>query len=172
MTEIAVAREGESGYQSADECVKLNRMITATLAGMELDPDPIYEKWILSGNPVARSKTLALSSDGASHTMLWDCTAGSFYWHYRHDEALLVLSGDAYLLEENGVEHRFAAGDFAFFPAGSVIKWRVDQHIRKIAFLREPMWRPAIAVMRLWNKVVRKLGRTPKGGWTRISSHP
>jgi len=170
MTEIAAVREVESGYQSADGGVKLNSMTNGTLAGVELGPDPIYEKWILSGSPVARSKTLAWSRDGDSHTVLWDCTAGIFYWHYRQDEAVLFLAGDAYMLEENGVEHRFAAGDFAFFPAGSVIKWRVDDYIRKIAFLREPIWRPVTAVMRLWNKVVRKLGKTPKVCWTHIRS--
>lgn len=170
MMEVAITHESESEHERSLEHVTLNRMVTGALVDMELDPEPIFDKWILSGNPAARSKTLALSHDGASRTVVWDCTAGSFYWHYRQDESVLVLSGDAYLLEENGKEHRFAAGDFGFFPAGTVVKWRVDKHIRKIAFLREPMWRPFVPVLMLWNKIMRKLGRAPHTRWTHISA--
>lgn len=167
MTKFAMAPASGSN-ELADGRESRNAMLGGDLAGLQLSPDPIYEKWILSGNPVGRSKTLACSPDGASSTLLWDCTSGSFYWHYRQDESVLFLSGDAYLLEENGVEHRFAAGDFAFFPAGTVIKWRVDHYVRKIAFLREPMWRFVVPAFTFWNKVIRKLGLSRRSSWSRI----
>jgi uncharacterized protein len=168
MTEIAMARESESQSLGARTREALDCLGTGEFGDMQLDPDPIYEKWILSGNPVARSKTLALGPDGASKAVIWDCTSGSFYWHYRQDEAVLFLSGDTYLLEENGKEQRFAGGDFAFFPAGTVAKWRVDGYVRKIAFLHEPVSSFALPALRFWNKLMRKFGLTRQTAWTRI----
>jgi uncharacterized protein len=170
MTEIAMARESESRHFTAEARGALSHATSDMAADLPLDPDPMYEKWILTGNPVSRTKVLAVSPDGASKTVVWDCTSGTFYWHYRQDEAVLFLSGDAYLLEENGKEHRFAAGEFAFFPAGTVAKWRVDNYVRKIAFLSEPVG-PLAPVLRICNKVMRKLGLARLSGWTRISLH-
>lgn len=167
MAEIAMARESEP--RSLDAHESLNRAMAGVGADLQLDPDPIYEKWILSGHPVARSKVLAVSPDRASTTVLWDCTSGSFYWHYRQEEAVLFLYGDAYLLEENGKEQRFAAGDFAFFPAGTVAKWRVDTYVRKIAFLREPMCSFAVPALTFWNRLMRKFGLARLSGWSRLS---
>jgi uncharacterized protein len=167
MSKIAVAAESES-KELVETRESPNDMLAGDLAGLQLSPDPIYEKWILSGKPVARSKILACSPDGGSTSVLWDCTSGSFYWHYRQDESVLFLSGDAYLMEENGTEHRFAAGDFAFFPAGTVAKWRVDHYVRKIAFLREPMWRFVVPAFTFWNKLMRNLGISRRTRWSRI----
>lgn len=165
MTRTATAPRSESLAEGREA---LSQTIDSLGANLQLDPDPIYEEWILSGQPVARSKTLALNRDGASKTLLWDCTSGSFYWHYRQDESVLFISGDAYLLQENGQERRFGAGDFAFFPAGTVAKWRVDSYVRKIAFLHEPVWRFAVPLLTLWNKIMRRLGVARKSAWTSI----
>lgn len=140
--------------------MELGGVVMGTVAAVELEPEPINEKWILSGKPVARSKVVARSRDGASSTVVWDCTAGTFRWHYRQDETLIVISGEAYLLGEDRREYCFAAGDYGFFPAGSVAEWRVDDHIRKVALLREPIWRSAVPALIVWNKLLRKLGLT------------
>jgi uncharacterized protein len=167
MTKFAMAPGSESDKQ-AELRESRNAVLAGEITGLQLSADPIYEKWILNGNPVARSKTLARSPDSASTTVLWDCTSGSFYWHYRQDESVLFLSGDAYLLEENGTEHRFAGGDFAFFPAGTVAKWRVDHYVRKIAFLHEPTWGFAVPAITVWNKLMRKLGLIRHTPWSRV----
>ena len=138
----------------------LDSVVMGTAASVELTPDPINEKWVLSGNPVARSKVVARSRDWASSIVVWDCTAGSFRWHYGQDEAIIVMEGEAILLGENGGERRFAAGDYGFFDAGTVADWRVDRYIRKVALLREPMWRPVGFAVKAWNKVMRNLGLT------------
>lgn len=169
-TEIAMALDSELRHSKANAREALGHAISDVAANLRLDPDPMYEKWILRGNPISRAKTLVVSPDGASRTVVWDCTSGSFYWHYRQDEAVLFLSGDAFLLEENGTEHHFGAGDFAFFPAGTVAKWRVHSYIRKIAFLSEPVG-PFAPVLRICNKIVRRLGLGRLTGWTRISLH-
>jgi uncharacterized protein len=167
MTKFAMAPASESN-ELTDGRESRNAVLAGDLAGLQLSPDPIYEKWILSGKPIARSKILACGPDGASTSVLWDCTSGSFYWHYRQDESVLFLSGDAYLMEDNGTEHRFGAGDFAFFPAGTVAKWRVDHYVRKIAFLHEPMWRFAVPGIIWWNKFARKLGLSRPAPWSRV----
>jgi len=71
---------------------------------------------------------------------------------------IVVISGDAVLLGENGVERRFSAGDYGFFPAGSIAHWRVDSYIRKVALLKEPIWRPVGFAMKAWNKALRSVG--------------
>lgn len=167
MAEFAMDWQPESSTSDAREA--LNQLRAMLPADLVLDPDPIYEKWILSGDPQARSKTLVFSPDGASKAMLWECTPGTFYWHYRQDEAVLVFSGSASVHHENGKEYRISAGDFVFFPAGTVLKWRIDDHVRKIAFLREPIWRLAVPVLTFFNKVARKLGLVRPADWTHIS---
>jgi len=129
-----------------------------TAALVELDAEPISEKWILSGTPVARSKVVARSRDWTSKVVVWDCTAGRFRWHYSQDEAIIVISGAAYLLGDEGEERRFGPGDYGFFPKGTTATWRVDDHIRKIAVLREPLWRPIGFVMKVWSKFLHKAG--------------
>jgi len=135
-----------------------NSIVMGTAASVELDPEPICEKWILSGKPSARSKVVARSRDWASKIVVWDCTAGRFQWHYDQDETIIVISGTAYLLGDNGEEHLFGPGDYGFFPAGSIASWRIDDHIRKIAVLREPLWRPVGFALKVWNKFLRKAG--------------
>ena len=157
-------REAKSGAMEVS--VKLDGVVTGTAESCELNPEPISEQCILSGKPVARSKVVARTRDWSSSVVIWDCTAGSFRWHYGQDEVIVVVSGDMVLLLQDGTERRFSAGDYAFFPAGSVAQWRVDSYIRKIALLKEPMWRPVGFVMKVWNKILRNLGmaaRAPLG---------
>ena len=141
-----------------DTLKTFDSVVIAAAADVELGPEPINKQWILSGNPISRSKVVARSRDMASSLVVWDCTAGSFVWHYGQDEAIVVISGEAFMLGENGQERRLGAGDYAFFPAGSVAKWRVDTYIRKVALLREPIWRPLGFALKVWNKLTRKLG--------------
>ena len=42
-----------------------------------LSPSPIYPKWVLEGNPIARNKLLSVSDDGAASSYIWDCRAVS-----------------------------------------------------------------------------------------------
>jgi uncharacterized protein len=41
-----------------------------------LSPSPIHPEWILEGSPIARSKLISESADGAARSYIWDCTAG------------------------------------------------------------------------------------------------
>ena len=41
-------------------------------------PSPIPRAWVFEGDPVARKKELAGSSDRLAATFMWDCTSGRF----------------------------------------------------------------------------------------------
>lgn len=133
-----------------------------------LDPSSITSAWILEGKPETKSKELARSYDGTSHSMVWDCTAGRFDWHYNKDETLVILSGEAFIRsEKSGEERRIGPGDFVFFPAGTSATWRVPKYIKKVAFLRHTMPRPFGYVVLAWNLFLRKIGlRTKSVFWS------
>lgn len=148
----------QSRYQSAF----LRSIVMAVPATVELAPEPIPQEWVLSGTPVARSKMLVRSRDYTESVVVWDCTAGSFRWHYSRDETLLFLSGEAFLQLENGEERRFGAGDVGFFPAGTSCSWRVADNVRKVAVVRETMWRPLGFCLKAWKKSLRVVGLAGK----------
>jgi uncharacterized cupin superfamily protein len=134
-------------------------IVVATPSGTELLPEPIPRDWILSGTPVARSsRKLATSHDWTSYVVVWDCTEGRFNWHYAKDEALVILSGEVFITNEKGEERRLGPGDLAFFPAGSSSTWNVTARVRKVAVLRETLWRPLGLGLRVWNKLLRVVG--------------
>ena len=110
---------------------------------------------VTEGNPGSRSKTLSISRDRLSDVMLWECTAGQFNWHFVRDEVIFALSGKAYIIEADGSERCMAAGDVIFFPAGTSCSFRVDDHFRKVAVLRETMTRPEGYILKVWKKLVR-----------------
>jgi len=137
-------------------------MLSVDPATVELQPEPIPPEWILSGAPVARSHKLLTSYDWTSTIVVWDCTAGRFTWRYGQDEVILVVSGEAFLINDKGEERRFGPGDIGFFPAGTLATWRVADYIRKVAVLRETMWRPLGFILKVSKKLVRIVTGTDK----------
>ncbi len=133
-------------------------IMLTTPADLELEPEPIPRDWILSGAPQARCKKLVRSHDSTSSIVVWDCTAGRFNWHFSQDEAIIVVSGEAVMINEKGEERRFSAGDLGFFPAGTSCTWLVTDHIRKIGILRETIWRPLGLAVKAWHWLLRTLG--------------
>jgi uncharacterized protein len=91
----------------------------------------------------------------SSTAVVWDCTLGSFKWHYSKDETVNFLSGEAFMIDANGDEQRFGAGDIAFFAAGTTCTWRVTEHIRKVAVVRETIWRPLVFILKVSKKILR-----------------
>ena len=116
-----------------------------------LSPSPIPRGWILEGNPVARKKHLAGSSDRLATTLMWDCTAGRFNWFYDEDEVIHVLEGSVVIADAAGARRQLQAGDTFLFPAGSQYLWTVSQYIRKIAFLYPPL-SPEMRIVRAIHK--------------------
>lgn len=137
----------------------LSVYVAATEAA-QLELSPISQDWVISGKPETRSKKLAQSRDRTSYVMVWDCTAGRFNWHYNKDETLVVISGEAFISYDNQTERRIGPGDIVFFPVGTSAKWRVPNYIKKVAFVRHTMPRPAGYGVLAWNL----LRRMVKGG--------
>lgn len=125
---------------------------------VELEPGEIPTDWILNGSPSTCSKILIRSHDWLANTVVWECTAGTFHWHYNQDEAVMVLSGEAIMTNDEGQQRQFGAGDFGFFPAGTSCTWCVPDHFRKVAVLKEPVWRPFGFGLKVYNKLLRTAG--------------
>jgi uncharacterized protein len=124
-------------------------------AALELRPDPIPSEWILEGNPQARVSKVMTSRDWTSSVVVWDCSIGSFKWHYAKDETAFFISGEAFMTDDKNEEHRFGAGDIAFIAAGTSCRWRVTEPIRKIAIVRETIWRPLGFMLKISKKLFR-----------------
>ena len=137
-------------------------IVVATPSAIELEPEPIPSDWIVSGAPEARCTKLVRSHDLTSHIVIWDCTPGSFKWYYGMEETIVIISGEAFMINDRGDERRFGPGDLGFFPAGTSCTWRITQPLRKVGILRESIWRPLGLGLKAWHKLLRILGLAGK----------
>lgn len=103
---------------------------------------PITPEWILEGAPKARARLIEESSDGMACSLVWECTAGKFEWHYDIDETILVLEGGMTLRQGDEPERKVSAGDVIFFPKGSRAIWTIESHVRKFALCHAVLPRP------------------------------
>jgi len=133
-------------------------ILDTTLADVKLEPGSIPTQWVLSGDPATRSKFLGKTRDRLAYAILWECGAVSYKWHYPSDEAYIVLSGEGFMTDEKGVEHRFGPGDVAFFPAGTNSTWRHPDHFRKVAVLKDPVSSPFAFAWKGWQRLLRMVG--------------
>jgi len=132
-------------------------MLSSVLVNMQLVPGRIPAEWLLSGDPQTRSRLLGKTEDRLAYAMVWECGTVSYRWNYSRDEAYIVLSGEGFMTDEKGVEHRYGPGDVAFFPAGTKSVWRHPDHFRKVAVLKDPVSRPLAGFLKIWNKFVEQI---------------
>lgn len=139
-------------------------VVIVTPADIKLDDalQPFSPNWVLSGAPASRSKTLARSKDWAANIVVWECTAGRFKWHFTQDETIFVVSGETIMISEKGEERRLGPGDIGYFPAGTRCTFIVSDRIRKVAVVRESLWRPLGFSLKVWNKLLRLTGLSGK----------
>jgi hypothetical protein len=128
-------------------------LFCSALTDVQLVPGRIPPEWLISGEPQTRSKLLGKTADRLAYAMLWECGAVSYKWYYSKDEAYIVLSGEGFMTDDKGVEHRYGAGDVAFFPAGTKAVWRHPDHFRKVAVLKDPVSRPLAIFLKLWDRI-------------------
>jgi hypothetical protein len=103
-----------------------------------LEPAPIVSADVISGAPVARSRQLSSSGDGRLTTHLWECTAGTFNWHFGVDEIVQIVEGEVRIDDPAGDVRVLRAGDVAHFPRGTTAVWTVPEYVLKFAVLRHP----------------------------------
>ena len=130
-----------------------NSLIVTSPFTIELRPAPINPDWIIDGQPTARNAVLSTSRDGCASTILWECTAGRFEWHYDIDETIHILDGSVVLQSARMPATRVNAGDVVFFKRGTRARWHVEGYVRKLAFCR----RTEPAIVGLCRKVGRRL---------------
>lgn len=119
---------------------------------------PINPEWVIDGDPQARTAEHSRSHDDAALTAIWDCTSGEFRWFFGWDETVMILEGEVHIVADDGTERTLCAGDVAFFAAGTWARWRVDNYVRKVAFLRKPFPRSVAMAYRIRN-LLRSSGR-------------
>lgn len=127
-----------------------------------LKPAPITPEWVLEGNPVARNRELSHSADWSAWTMVWDCTAGRFQWHYDVDETVHFIEGSVTISATGMATRRFGPGDVVFFPAGTVATWQVESYIRKVAFCRKVLPAPLVFGQKIYQRLAKLLVRRPQ----------
>lgn len=132
----------------------------------ELTSAPIPAEWIIEGNPVARNKCVASSTDGSASTYIWECTAGRFNWYYGVDETVYLLQGS--ITVTDGVHtHTLSAGETFFFASGTQYEWTVDSYVRKVAFMHVPRSAKLRLLVKILNVVrnpLRLFKRAPQDG--------
>ena len=141
-----------------------NAIVTASPATLELDQiGSIPTDWVIGDKVETRSKMLSRTRDWTANVVVWECGAGSYRWHYNQDEFIIVISGGGFMTNDKGEERWFGPGDVAFFPAGSNANWRHPDHFRKVAVLKESLWRPLGMGLKVWKKALRTLfnGKSP-----------
>ena len=133
--------------------------IVVASANVILKPAPITPAWILDGNPQARNRELSHSADWGAWTMVWDCTAGKFEWHYDIDETVHFIEGSV-TIEADGMPARvFGPGDVIFFAAGSKATWEIESYIRKVAFCRKTLPAPVQVLQKIYSRVRKLVSR-------------
>jgi uncharacterized cupin superfamily protein len=119
---------------------------------------PIDPGWIIEGAPIARARLLSRSVDGAASTFIWECTPGTFHWHFDIDETIYLLEGSVIVRDDAGAERRLTAGDLAFFRKGTHAVWRVETHVRKLAFCHNPLPNSVVTAKRVARRLLEALG--------------
>jgi len=138
--------------------------LTSDIAEEDLKISSIPSAWLLSGQAQTKSRLLGKTRDRLASVMLWECGAANFNWHYGKDELLIILSGDAYIADKSGGERHLGPSDVAFMPAGSVFRWRVPYHLKKIAIVKTSISPPIAFILKAWIKLLELAGGTTASG--------
>ena len=128
-----------------------------------LAPAPITPGWIVAGAPVARAAELSRSADGTAVSLVWDCTAGTFDWHFGVDETVHILDGEVEVSCAGMAARRLEPGDVALFRAGTTARWHVPLYVRKLAFCRHTLPQPMGFALRAFNRLKGLVRGRPAG---------
>jgi uncharacterized protein len=139
-------------------------VVIANVASTELFLGPMTN--VVDGEPKSGTRILATSHDRNSIVWVWECSVGSFIWHYGEDETVYIISGEVFISTGTGEERRLGEGDMAVFPGGVSCNWRVTQPLKKIAITRKDLPRPLGFAVRACHKLVRIMGLRRGNSWS------
>lgn len=140
----------------------MQNVVAARPENVPLQSSPIHPDWVVSGQPQARAGSHSKNVDGWAETMHWDCTAGKFRWHFGWEETVVILEGSVSVTDASNKTTTLRAGDVAYFPADSWFTWEVETYVRKIAFCRRPVGRPARMLARVMDLIGGFVSRRPR----------
>jgi uncharacterized cupin superfamily protein len=89
---------------------------------------------VVRGNPIASIRFEIGEANSMIRTGYWACTTGAFECTEAGDELQTLLQGRLKVIESDGTEHEFKAGDSFFTRKGEVVIWDVLEDIEKIFF--------------------------------------
>ncbi|QCI67269.1 cupin domain-containing protein [Phreatobacter stygius] len=138
-------------------------IVSSAIDSVVLQPAPITPAWIVAGAPVARATELSRSTDGTAVSLVWDCTAGTFNWHFGVDETVHILEGEVEVSTEGLAPRMLKAGDVALFRSGTTARWHVPRYVRKLAFCRHALPQPLGFALRGFNKLKSLVRGAPPG---------
>jgi uncharacterized cupin superfamily protein len=129
------------------------KIVAAHIDAVALKPAPINPDWVVAGSPVARAGEIARSTDGTTLSAVWDCTAGTFDWHFGVDETVHIVEGEVEVSAPGFGPRMLRSGDAALFRAGTIARWRVPAYVKKIAYCRHPLPRPLGFALRAFGRI-------------------
>jgi uncharacterized cupin superfamily protein len=138
-------------------------VVTANVSSTELFLGPMTN--VVDGAPKSGTKILATSHDGNSIVWVWECSTGSFIWHYGEDETVYIISGEVFISTDNGEERRLGPGDMAVFPGGVSCRWRITAPVRKFAITRKDLPLPVGFSVRACHKLAKMIGLRRYNQW-------
>jgi uncharacterized cupin superfamily protein len=153
---------GKLGFHSIADAPALPAAAIFSLAGLDKDAlqsSPIPPDWVLEGEPEAKCRNLSQIGDMWTVVDHWSCTAGKFRWQYFFDETILILEGEAFITDENGIKYHAVPGTALSFPDGSSAVWQVPDYVRKIAFNQKSVPSYLHFFCKVVNKIHRKFFR-------------
>lgn len=151
-----------SSARSVPENPPAPSLIAGSSADLELKSALIEPSWIISGNPQARIAEHSQSADDASVTAVWDCTAGEFRWYFGWDETVMILEGEVVVTDANNEVRTLRAGDIAYFAGNTWATWKIENYVKKIAFVRRPFPAPVVLALKLKAMLARMKGGSSK----------
>ncbi|WP_205756155.1 cupin domain-containing protein [Labrenzia sp. 011] len=157
LTELTLAGEPAPVTQDISAVPDTALFTFSFLNKDALKPSPIEPDWILEGDPQARCANLSRFGDDWTFVDHWSCTSGKFRWQYFYDETILILEGEAFITDDNGVRYHAVPGATLSFPDGSAADWEVPSYVRKIAFNQKPVPSYLHKLCRLLNKIQRNI---------------
>jgi uncharacterized protein len=139
------------------------QVVIANVASAELFLGPMANA--VDGAPKSGTKILSISHDRNSIVWVWECSIGSFIWHYGEDETVYIISGEVFISIDNGDERRLGPGDMAVFPGGVSCKWRVTAPVKKFAITRKDLPVPVGFSVRACHKLAQMMGFRRHNQW-------
>jgi len=75
-----------------------------------------------------------------------------------------TLEGEVHITDEDGNGYTLRAGDMGYFAARSSATWRIDNYMKKAAFIRRPFPSPLATLYRLRNMLRQKQSAFQEAG--------